>query len=113
MLAVLYRHAGLSFADQEVYVNVVGGLRLTEPAADLPVALALASSLLDRPLGPMAAWGEVGLTGELRPVALAARRREEASRLGVPNTIGPKKGKRVGITEALDQALPGWREQLG
>ena len=113
MLAVLFRHADLSFSDQEVYVNVVGGLRLTEPAADLPVALALASSLLNRPLGPLAAWGEVGLTGELRPVALEAQRTEEATRLGVPTTIAPKQRERLGISEALDQALPGWREQLG
>jgi DNA repair protein RadA/Sms len=109
MLAVLYRHAGLSFSEQEVYVNVVGGIRLSEPAADLPVALALASSILDQPLGPLAAWGEVGLTGELRPVALEAQRREEAARLGVPTTVAPGQGKRMSIGDALDQALPGWR----
>jgi DNA repair protein RadA/Sms len=110
MLAVLYRHAGLSFSDQEVYVNVVGGLRLTEPATDLPVALALASSLLNRPLGPVAAWGEVGLTGELREVAHEDHRLEEAARLGVPTTVAPRKGNRIGIREALDLALPGWQE---
>ncbi len=112
MLAILDRHAKLSFSDQEVYVNIVGGLRLTEPATDLPVALALASSRLDRPLGPLAAWGEVGLTGELRPVAHEARRVEEAARLGIPTTVAPHKGARLGIREALDQALPGWRDQL-
>ena len=109
MLAVLFRHAGLSFSDQEVYVNVVGGLRLTEPATDLPVALALASSMLNRPLGPLAAWGEVGLTGELREVAHNDRRSEEAARLGVPTTVAPRKGNRIGIREALDLALPGWQ----
>ena len=113
MLAVLFRHAGLSFSDQEVYVNVVGGLRLTEPAADLPVALALASSMLNRPLGPLAAWGEVGLTGELREAAHENRRLEEAARLGVPKTVAPRKGKRLGIRQALDLALPGWQEQVG
>jgi DNA repair protein RadA/Sms len=113
MLAILDRHAKLSFADQEVYVNVVGGLKLTEPATDLPVALALASSMLDRPLGPLAAWGEVGLTGELRAVAHETRRLEEAARLGVPTTVAPHVGNRLGITEALDLALPGWQEQLG
>ncbi len=112
MLAILDRHAGLSFADQEVYVNVVGGLRLTEPATDLPVALALASSRLDRPLGPLAAWGEVGLTGELRAVAHETRRVEEAARLGIPTSVAPHKGTRLGIREALDLALPGWQEQL-
>ena len=113
MLAILDRHAGLSFSDQEVYVNIVGGLRLTEPATDLPVALALASSRLDRPLGPLAAWGEVGLTGELRPVAHETRRVEEAARLGIPTSVAPHKGARMGIREALDLAIPGWREQLG
>lgn len=113
MLAVLYRHAGLSFSDQEVYVNVVGGLRLTEPATDLPVALALASSLLNRPLGPVAAWGEVGLTGELREVAHEDHRLEEAARLGVPTTVAPRKGNRIGIREALDLALPAWQEIPG
>jgi DNA repair protein RadA/Sms len=112
MLAILDRHAKLSFSDQEVYVNVVGGLRLTEPATDLPVALALASSLLDRPLGPVAAWGEIGLTGELRAVAHETRRVEEAARLGVPTTVAPHKGTRLGICEALDMALPGWQEKV-
>jgi DNA repair protein RadA/Sms len=113
MLAILDRHAKLSFANQEVYVNVVGGLKLTEPATDLPVALALASSMLDRPLGPLAAWGEVGLTGELRAVAHETRRLEEAARLGVPTTVAPHIGNRFGITEALDLALPGWQTQRG
>lgn len=112
MLAILDKHAGLSFVDLEVYVNVVGGLKLTEPATDLPVALALASSRLDRPLGPLAAWGEVGLTGELRAVAHETRRVEEAARLGIPTTVAPHKGARLGIRDALDLALPGWQEQL-
>ena len=113
MLAVMNRHAHLSFSDQEVYVNVVGGLNLTEPAGDLPVALALASSKLNHPLGPLAAWGEVGLTGELRAVAHQARRKEEAARLGVPNIVAPQQGSRLGIRDALDIALPGWQEQTG
>lgn len=87
LLAVLERHARLRFSDREVYVSVVGGVRLTEPAADLAVALALASSLTDRPLGKTAAWGEVGLTGELRAVAHDARREEEAARLGLKQVI--------------------------
>jgi DNA repair protein RadA/Sms len=112
MLAILDRHAGLSFSDQEVYVNVVGGLRLTEPATDLPVALALASSRLDRPLGPLAAWGEVGLTGELRAVPHETRRVEEAARLGIPTVVAPHQRSRLGICEALELAIPGWRKLL-
>lgn len=87
LLAVLERHAMLRFSDREVYVSVVGGMRLTEPAADLAIALALASSLTNRPLGRTAAWGEVGLTGELRSVSHDGRRSEEASRLGLTRTI--------------------------
>lgn len=104
LLAVLERHAGLAFINREVYVNVVGGVRVREPAADLPVALAIASSLLGRPLGSMAAWGEVGLTGEVRPVGHDARRREEVGRLGIRSAVhgGPEGVSTVG--EALDVA---------
>jgi DNA repair protein RadA/Sms len=83
ILAVLERHAGVSFSGLDVYVNVTGGLRLKEPAADLPVALALVSSLQDVPVGRVAAWGEVGLTGEVRSVSAADHRREEAARAGL------------------------------
>ena len=83
ILAVLERHAGVSFSGLDVYVNVTGGLRLREPAADLPVALALVSSLQDLPVGRIAAWGEVGLTGEVRSVSAADHRREEAVRAGL------------------------------
>jgi DNA repair protein RadA/Sms len=89
LLAVLERHAGLGFGGKDVYVNVVGGVRIREPGADLPVAVALVSSLLDRPTGPMAAWGEVGLTGEVRPVAHHDRRAAEVARLGIDAAIGP------------------------
>lgn len=89
VLAVLERHAGLSFAGRDVYVSVVGGLRVRDPGADLPVALALASSLLDRGIGAVAAWGEVGLTGEIRPVAHGEHRSTEAKRLGMEVAIGP------------------------
>lgn len=87
LLAVLERHAMLRFSDREVYVSVVGGMRITEPAADLAIALALASSLTNRPLGRTAAWGEVGLTGELRNVPHDGRRSEEAARLGIKTSI--------------------------
>ena len=69
ILAVLNRHGEVSAAGHDVYVNVVGGWRISEPGCDLPIALAVASSLLDVPLGPVAAWGEVGLAGEVRQVA--------------------------------------------
>ena len=90
VIAVLERHAGLSFAQRDVYVSVVGGLRLRDPGADLPVALALASSLLGRGIGPVAAWGEVGLTGELRAVTHGDHRAAEAMRLGIDTALGPR-----------------------
>jgi DNA repair protein RadA/Sms len=90
VLAVLQRHAGLSFGDKDVYVSVVGGLRLKDPGADLPVALALVSSLLGRGIGSVAAWGEVGLTGELRAVAHGEHRAAEAKRLGIETALGPR-----------------------
>ncbi|MEX2419433.1 MAG: DNA repair protein RadA [Acidimicrobiia bacterium] len=89
VLAVLERHAGLSFASMDVYVSVVGGLRVRDPGADLPVCIALASSLLGRSIGSVAAWGEVGLTGEIRAVAHGEHRSAEAKRLGLTIAIGP------------------------
>lgn len=104
LLAVLQRHCRIGFADMEVYVNVVGGWRLDEPACDLPVALALASSALDVPLGSLAAWGEVGLAGEVRPVPFDARRREEAERIGVGWVLAPRPGTKLRLDEALMKA---------
>ena len=89
VLAVLARHGGIDLSGHDVYASVVGGLRVAEPAIDLPLALALASSLVDRPVGHVAAWGEVGLTGELREVARAERRRREAERLGARSIVAP------------------------
>jgi len=89
LLAVLERHGGVPFGDRDVYVNVVGGIKLKEPAADLPVALALASARGGVAVNEVVAWGELGLTGELRPVSQADRRREEALRLGVNVVIAP------------------------
>jgi DNA repair protein RadA/Sms len=89
IIAVLERHAGLSFAGKDVYVSVVGGLRVRDPGADLPVAIALASSLLGEPTGSVAAWGEVGLTGEVRAVAHGDHRASEAKRLGLTTVVGP------------------------
>ena len=104
LLAVLERHGGLSCAGHEVYVNVVGGVRVVEPAADLAVALAIGSSLLDQPLGPVAAWGEVGLTGELRAVPMRTTRVEEATRLGITRHIAPNGQGPDRLREALAAA---------
>jgi DNA repair protein RadA/Sms len=84
LLAVLDKRAGLSFALLDVFVNVVGGLRVAEPAGDLALATALASSVHDRALPPHAVFmGEIGLAGEVRPVAQAERRIGEAEKLGM------------------------------
>jgi DNA repair protein RadA/Sms len=83
LLAVLERHAGMSFADRDVFVNLVGGLSLREPALDLAVAAALISSAADYPLEPeLAVFGEIGLLGEVRAVSRAAERAREAAALG-------------------------------
>ncbi len=90
LLAVLEKRARVPVGKQDVFVNVVGGVRLTEPAADLAVALAIASSLRDRPLGrDLVALGELGLSGEVRRVGRLARRLEEARRLGFQRAIVP------------------------
>ena len=102
VLAVLQRHCRLPVWDHEVYVNVIGGLSITEPAADLAVALAVMSSMADVPLGSIAAWGEVGLTGEIRAVPDEARRREEAKRMGVSQIVAPRSGRL--IADALREA---------
>lgn len=89
VLAVLERRAGLSFAGQDVYVSVAGGLRVLEPAVDLPLALALASALKDEPVPrDVAAFGELGLTGQVRPVSQASTRVREASRFGMRRVLG-------------------------
>jgi len=89
VIAVLERRAGLSFAGKDVYVSVAGGLRITEPAVDLPLALALASALGDYavPLD-VAAFGEIGLTGQIKPVAHAGARIREATRMGIGRVLG-------------------------
>lgn len=95
LLAVLDRHAGAFVLDQDVFVNAVGGMRLGEPASDLAVLLAVASSHRRQPLPPgLLAFGEVGLTGELRPVPRTEARLSEAARLGRTRVLlptGPKK----------------------
>lgn len=90
LLAVLEKRAGYFFSNLDAYINVVGGLRLDEPAADLPVALSLVSSLKDTVVSEgIAAFGEVGLAGEIRAVSHAQARVEEAARLGFTRVILP------------------------
>ncbi len=90
LLAVLERKAGLSFADRDVFVNLVGGLSLREPALDLAVAAALVSSVADRPLAAdLALFGEIGLLGEVRAVSRAAERVREAAALGFGRVAVP------------------------
>ena len=91
LLAVLEKREGYFFANLDAYVNVVGGLRLDEPASDLPVALALVSSLKDSPVPEgVVAFGEIGLAGEIRSVSQAEARISEAARLGFTRIILPK-----------------------
>lgn len=100
LLAVLHRHAGVACMDQDVFVNAVGGVRISEPAADLAVMLAIASSLRGRALPKgFIAFGEVGLAGEVRPAPRGQERLREAAKLGfsiaiVPKANAPKAGAR-------------------
>ena len=91
LAAVASRRSGLELAGQDIIVNVAGGFRVNEPAADLPIIMALASSLYNRPLDPqLVAIGEVGLSGELRTVPQVERRISEAARLGLSRCILPE-----------------------
>ncbi len=94
LLAVLEKRAGYFFSNLDTYLNVIGGLRLDEPAADLPVALALISGLKDKPMDEgVVAFGEIGLAGELRSVSGAEQRIAEAARLGFTRIIVPEHTK--------------------
>jgi DNA repair protein RadA/Sms len=119
LLAVLHRHAGIATMDQDVFVNAVGGVRIGEPAADLAAALAIVSSLTDRPIpGKLLAFGEVGLAGEVRPAPRGQDRLKEAAKLGFERAIVPKanapKGGIAGLeviaVERVDQAVRLLRE---
>jgi DNA repair protein RadA/Sms len=91
VLAVLHRHGGVSLQEHDVFANVVGGLDIDEPAWDLPVALALASSLRDFALPPdLVVFGELGLTGEVRPVTFGEERIREAAKLGFKRALVPE-----------------------
>lgn len=119
MLAVLHRHAGTACADQDVFVNAVGGVRISEPAADLAVMLAIQSSLRGKPLPRgFFAFGEVGLAGEIRPAPRGQDRLKEAAKLGfsvamVPKANAPKKpieGLTVHAVERIEEAIDKIRE---
>ncbi len=91
LLAVLHRHAGIAMYDQDVFVNVVGGVRVAETAADLPVLIATLSSFRDRPVSNrLVVFGEVGLAGEIRPVPNGEERLREAAKHGFSEAIVPK-----------------------
>jgi DNA repair protein RadA/Sms len=91
VLAVMHRHAGTDLQQHDVFANVVGGLEIDEPAWDLPVAIALASSLRDVPLPPdLVVFGELGLTGEVRPVTFGEERIREAAKLGFRRALVPQ-----------------------
>jgi len=120
LLAALHRHAGIAAYDQDVYVNVVGGVRLTETGADLAVLLAVVSSLRGRPLPTdLVVFGEVGLAGEIRPVQGGQERLREAAKHGfrraiVPRANAPKREGELEVTavarlsEVFDLIAGGW-----
>ncbi len=114
LLAVLHRHAGVACGDQDVFVNAVGGVRIAEPAADLAVLLAIASSLRARALPRgFVAFGEVGLAGEVRPAPRGQERLREAAKLGfsvavVPRANAPKKpieGLTLHAVDRIEEAI--------
>lgn len=100
LVAVLQKRVGLGLGGQDVYANVVGGMRISEPAADLSVALAIASSFRDRAIdSSLVAIGEIGLAGELRSVSQVERRLGEAKRLGFSKAIIPASAARRGTVD--------------
>lgn len=115
LLALLHRHGGLATHRQDVFVNVVGGVKVTETGADLAVLVACVSSLTDRPVGgDLVVFGEVGLAGEMRPVPRGQERLREAAKLGfrraiIPHANVPKRGSDVGLevygAKQLSEAL--------
>ena len=112
IVAVLARHASVPLGSADVFVNVAGGVRIDEPGADLAIALAIASAARGAPAKDgLAAFGELGLTGRLRPAAQAERRLEECAKLGIAVALAPEgtQGRsptpRVAAAETLRQAL--------
>jgi DNA repair protein RadA/Sms len=119
IVAVLSRHGGLGLGQADVFVNVAGGVRVDEPGADLPVALAIASAAKRRPVHDgLAAFGELGLTGRLRPAAQAERRLEECGKLGLKSALVPVgtsgRGKLALLhAETLRQAMRAGLDERG
>jgi DNA repair protein RadA/Sms len=122
LLAVLHRHAGIACFDQDVFVNAVGGVKITEPAADLAVLMAVVSSLRNRPLPrKLAVFGEVGLAGEVRPVQRGQERLREAAKLGfthalIPAANRPKQaiaGLQVLAVTRIEDAVTRFRDGMG
>lgn len=114
LLAVLHRHAGVACFDQDVFINAVGGVKITEPAADLAVLLSIVSSLRNKPLPTgLVVFGEIGLAGEIRPAPRGQERLKEAVKLGFTHALIPKanapKQKIEGLTvmavERINEAL--------
>ncbi|HEX5585213.1 DNA repair protein RadA [Gaiella sp.] len=112
IVAVLGRHGGVPLGSADVFVNVAGGVRIDEPGADLAVALAIASAARGTPLHDgVASFGEIGLTGRLRPAAQAERRLEECAKLGVTRAVVPegtggrREGPRLVRAETVREAL--------
>jgi DNA repair protein RadA/Sms len=119
LLAVLHRHAGIAAFDQDVFINAVGGVKITEPAADLAVLLAINSSMRNKPLPRgLVVFGEVGLAGEIRPAPRGQERLREAAKLGfsiamIPKANAPKQaieGMAIVPVERIDEAFNRLRE---
>ena len=120
LLAVLHRHAGIAAFDQDVFINAVGGVKISEPAADLAVLLAINSSMRNKALPRgLVVFGEVGLAGEIRPAPRGQERLREAAKLGfslalIPKSNVPKQpieGLRVIPVERIEEALTKIREE--
>ena len=114
LLAVAHRHAGIAAFDQDVFINAVGGVKITEPAADLAVLLAINSSMRNKPLPRgLVVFGEVGLAGEIRPAPRGQERLREAAKLGFTLAVVPKsnlpkqaiEGIKVIGVERIDEAF--------
>ncbi|KQN78652.1 MULTISPECIES: DNA repair protein RadA [Duganella] len=119
LLAVLHRHAGIAAFDQDVFINAVGGVKITEPAADLAVLLAINSSMRNKPLPRgFVVFGEVGLAGEIRPAPRGQERLREAAKLGfsiamIPSANAPKQpieGMTIIAVDRIDDAFNKLRE---
>jgi DNA repair protein RadA/Sms len=119
IVAVLGRHAGVALGSADVFVNVAGGVRIDEPGADLGIALAIASAARNAPVRPgLACFGEIGLTGRLRPASQSERRFAECAKLGFAEAVAPEgtepRGKiRLTVTATLRQAIVGGLDARG